>query len=439
MFMHKSKKGFTIVELVIVIAVIAILAAVLIPTFSNLVKKANMSADQQAVRQMNTVLATYVDGSVKNVADAVAALDKENIDLDNYKALTKDHYFYFVVDANGTPKIIYADKAGEIIAPADVELKADAQWMSLSGMVPMSNDYKVENGAVTVDNGAELAHLMEQVKANKETVTTVTLSGNVDLKGAAVDFGTVSNNVTITGTAGTVLSGLRADDNAFAPSTGEFAGHNYGYGLFGDIEAGAKVTIENITISGVSVGNSLGDHEGGANTTGLIAGYVKGTLVMNNVTIDNCDVNGYQKVGAIVGQLYGTLEMNGVKVTNTSVNGYVETAKIAGCIMSDSASIKATNCDFSGITVNSLTPNAISKSDISTNIAAFVGNANNKFYTMEHATYGKMVMGSATTDWAWISIGGSLSNKESRVCTVNNAEHLFNAYVATVNANYNAN
>ena len=39
MFMHKSKKGFTIVELVIVIAVIAILAAVLIPTFSNLVKK----------------------------------------------------------------------------------------------------------------------------------------------------------------------------------------------------------------------------------------------------------------------------------------------------------------------------------------------------------------------------------------------------------------
>ena len=35
------KKGFTIVELVIVIAVIAILSAVLIPTFSSLIKKAN--------------------------------------------------------------------------------------------------------------------------------------------------------------------------------------------------------------------------------------------------------------------------------------------------------------------------------------------------------------------------------------------------------------
>ena len=44
-------------ELVIVIAVVAILAAVLIPTFISLVKKANISADQQAVVQMNKILA----------------------------------------------------------------------------------------------------------------------------------------------------------------------------------------------------------------------------------------------------------------------------------------------------------------------------------------------------------------------------------------------
>ena len=45
-----TKKGFTLVELVIVIAIIAILAAVLIPTFSGVVKKANESADLQAAR-----------------------------------------------------------------------------------------------------------------------------------------------------------------------------------------------------------------------------------------------------------------------------------------------------------------------------------------------------------------------------------------------------
>ena len=47
---NNKKRGFTIVELVIVIAVIAILAAVLIPTFSNVVKKANLSAELQQIR-----------------------------------------------------------------------------------------------------------------------------------------------------------------------------------------------------------------------------------------------------------------------------------------------------------------------------------------------------------------------------------------------------
>jgi type IV pilus assembly protein PilA len=41
---NMKKKGFTIVELVIVIAVVAVLAAVLIPTFASLIKKANDSA-----------------------------------------------------------------------------------------------------------------------------------------------------------------------------------------------------------------------------------------------------------------------------------------------------------------------------------------------------------------------------------------------------------
>lgn len=46
----KAKRGFTITELVIVIAVIAILAAVLIPTFSNVIKRANESAAMQEAK-----------------------------------------------------------------------------------------------------------------------------------------------------------------------------------------------------------------------------------------------------------------------------------------------------------------------------------------------------------------------------------------------------
>lgn len=54
-----KKKGFTLVELVIVIAVIAILAGVMIATFSNVVDKANKSADLQEVK--SSLDAEYYD------------------------------------------------------------------------------------------------------------------------------------------------------------------------------------------------------------------------------------------------------------------------------------------------------------------------------------------------------------------------------------------
>lgn len=49
-YMKNKKRGFTIVELVIVIAVIGILSAILIPTFANLSQKAQDAALQQNLR-----------------------------------------------------------------------------------------------------------------------------------------------------------------------------------------------------------------------------------------------------------------------------------------------------------------------------------------------------------------------------------------------------
>lgn len=49
-----NKKGFTMVELVIVISVIAILSAVMIPTFSGVVNKAKDSAALQEARNAYT-------------------------------------------------------------------------------------------------------------------------------------------------------------------------------------------------------------------------------------------------------------------------------------------------------------------------------------------------------------------------------------------------
>lgn len=70
----KLNKGFTIVELVIVIAVVAILAAVLIPMFVNVTKKAQESVDTQLVTNLNTILSVSeaTDGQNATMHDALA-------------------------------------------------------------------------------------------------------------------------------------------------------------------------------------------------------------------------------------------------------------------------------------------------------------------------------------------------------------------------------
>ena len=53
---QRKRRGFTIVELVIVIAVIAILAGVLIPTFVSVINKANVASDTSLVKNINEAL-----------------------------------------------------------------------------------------------------------------------------------------------------------------------------------------------------------------------------------------------------------------------------------------------------------------------------------------------------------------------------------------------
>ena len=82
---RSTKKGFTIVELVIVIAIIAILAAVLIPTFASLIQKANESKDTQLVKNLNTALAAD-NKEHKTMTDALDAAVEFGYDVGKINA-----------------------------------------------------------------------------------------------------------------------------------------------------------------------------------------------------------------------------------------------------------------------------------------------------------------------------------------------------------------
>lgn len=74
--MLKSKKAFTIVELVIVIAVIAVLASVLVPTFTNIIQKAYLSVDTQTVAQINKALSIHLlDSNIACESDLEKVVD----------------------------------------------------------------------------------------------------------------------------------------------------------------------------------------------------------------------------------------------------------------------------------------------------------------------------------------------------------------------------
>ena len=76
---RKTRKGFTIVELVIVIAVIGILSAILIPTFIHLTNKAEEASDVSLVKNANIQLAMKEAAEGKNTSMNQAVKDVDEI------------------------------------------------------------------------------------------------------------------------------------------------------------------------------------------------------------------------------------------------------------------------------------------------------------------------------------------------------------------------
>ena len=88
---RKAKKGFTIIELVIVIAVIGILAAVLIPTFSGVIDNAKKTAAQS---DASTAYEQYVFNRLSDENNKVdPSTDHFYIHSGNYYFLVENGMF----------------------------------------------------------------------------------------------------------------------------------------------------------------------------------------------------------------------------------------------------------------------------------------------------------------------------------------------------------
>ena len=212
-----NKKGFTIVELVIVIAVVAILAAVLVPTFVSVVKKANESKDTQLVRNLNTALAVDTEvGKHETMQSALEAAAKAGYDVAKINASATDNEILW--DSKNDCFVYKKDSGIEYIPNSKTEEATDGDFWKIvadASAAAANKNYNsyvmgtAELGDMTVANGLDVGENTVKgtitFKSNETKTVTIRTNGGtlvVNAPKATVNHYGKADKITITAVAG---------------------------------------------------------------------------------------------------------------------------------------------------------------------------------------------------------------------------------------------
>ena len=174
-----NKKGFTIVELVIVIAVVAILAAVLVPTFVSVVKKANESKDTQLVRNLNTALAVDTEvGKHETMQSALEAAAKAGYDVAKINTSATDNEILWdsVNDCFVYKKDSGIEYIPNSVSEAQQNAVKDYQYWKIDNVPSDTYSTYLYKGDKTV--ATTFDNVKTGIDVGNETVTSIKYVGN---------------------------------------------------------------------------------------------------------------------------------------------------------------------------------------------------------------------------------------------------------------------
>lgn len=129
---RKLKKGFTLVELVIVIAVIAILSAVLIPTFGNVIGNAKESA---AKSEVSNTITQYTTNQASNQLSSDLPKEGYIILFKSEQTVAGTNINYSASYANANISYVFSYNNGklETVKEPKVEIPTGTTTLKLTG------------------------------------------------------------------------------------------------------------------------------------------------------------------------------------------------------------------------------------------------------------------------------------------------------------------
>ena len=123
--MSQKRKGFTLVELLVVIAILAILATVSVVGYLAFTEKAKESNDISLTTQMNTVLqANEAQDKAESIEDVVSQLKEAGLDIEK---LTPTSSGYSYVWDSSSNRVLLLDDSNNVVAPEGMTLPADKE------------------------------------------------------------------------------------------------------------------------------------------------------------------------------------------------------------------------------------------------------------------------------------------------------------------------